>query len=85
MHLQFVLIKLIFCVRSLGSRLIAEIGLYPNKYGKRFLNIKIITALTLNGGISVFFLKKKKNIHGMENSDRTVTKKKAACCQDEGY
>ena len=27
MHLQFVLIKLTFCVTSLGSRLIAEIGL----------------------------------------------------------
>ena len=23
--------------------------------------------------------------HGMENSDRTVTKKKAACCRDVGY
>ena len=34
MHLQFVLIKLIFCVRSLGYRLIAKIGLQPNKYGR---------------------------------------------------
>ena len=29
----FVLIKLTFCVRTLGSRLIAKIGSKPNKYG----------------------------------------------------